>query len=191
MQFIADDIDMDQQQENNDGDPMTETELPAENFPPTPEEIAALREQAGKAEENWNRLLLQAADFENYKKRAAREKQESITYANENLLQKLVPIIDNFEMALAAANASNASAKSLQTGVNMIAGQLKNVLAEAGLEEIDATGKKFDPTLHEAVSELATDEVKEGHVAQQIRRGYKYRNRLIRPAGVIVAKPSA
>jgi molecular chaperone GrpE len=186
-------MDMDQQQENADGNPLaTEMEMSGENLAaPTAEELTRLREQAAKAEENWNRLLVQAADFENYKKRAAREKQDSITYANENLLQKLVPIIDNFEMALAAANASNATAKSLQTGVNMIAGQLKNVLTEAGLEEIDATGKKFDPNLHEAVSELATDEVKEGHVAQQIRRGYKYRNRLIRPAGVIVAKSPA
>ena len=183
---------MDQQQDNADNLPAVDTDLPVENLPPpTPEQIAEWREQAAKADENWQRLLLQAADFENYKKRAARERQESITYANENLLQKLVPILDNFEMALAAAANNSGAAKSLQTGVSMIAGQLKNVLTEAGLEEIDATGKKFDPNIHEAVSELATAEVPEGHVAQQIRKGYKFRNRLIRPAGVIVAKKPA
>jgi molecular chaperone GrpE len=180
---------MDQNQDNPAGDETSRSVEPLP--PPTAEQIAEWREQAGKADEHWQRLLLQAADFDNYKKRAARERQESITYANESLLQKLVPILDNFEMALAAAASNGASAKSLQTGVSMIAGQLKNVLAEAGLEEIDATGKKFDPNLHEAVSEKATPEVPEGHVAQQIRKGYKYRNRLIRPAGVVVAKSPA
>jgi molecular chaperone GrpE len=180
---------MDQQQDSVENDQPIAADLPVENLPPpTPEQIAEWREQAAKADENWQRLLLQAADFENYKKRAARERQESITYANEGLLQKLVPILDNFEMALAAAANNGTAAKSLQTGVSMIAGQLKNVLTEAGLEEIDATGKKFDPNIHEALSEVATTEVPEGHVAQQLRRGYKYRNRLIRPAGVVVAK---
>jgi len=160
--------------------------------PATPEQIQEWKEQAAKAEEHWQRLVQQAADFENYKKRAARERQDATTYANEGLLTKLVPVLDNFEMAIAAASASDGAAnKSLQAGVSMIAGQLKNVLAEAGLEEIDAAGKKFDPNLHEAVSEVATTEVPEGHVAQQIRRGYRFRNRLIRPAGVTVARRPA
>ena len=92
-------------------------------------------------------------------------------------------------MALAAAE--KASDASLKAGVAMIATQLKSVLAEAGLEEIDAAGKKFDPNLHEAVSQKETTEMPEGHVAQQVRKGYRFRNRLIRPAGVIVARKPA
>jgi len=157
----------------------------------TPEQINELRERAAKADEYRDRMMREAADFENYKKRATRERQESSTYANESLLQKLIPILDTFEMALAAAASNGASAQSLQTGVAMIYNQLKSTLAEAGLEEIDARGKNFDPNLHEAVSEQETDEVPDGHVAQQIRKGYKFRNRLVRPAGVIVAKTPA
>ncbi len=132
------------------------------------------------------------ADFDNYKKRAARERQEAISYANESLLTKLLPIMDSFEMAIAAANAGSKSgesgAQSLQTGVVMVSNQLKSILADSGLEEIDATGKPFDPNLHEAVSQEATKAVPEGHVVRQIRKGYKFRNRLLRAAGVVVAK---
>jgi molecular chaperone GrpE len=105
------------------------------------------------------------------------------------LLEKLLPIVDNFEAALAAANnTSGANVESLKTGVNMIHSQLKNFLSENGIEEIDAAGKPFDPNLHEAVSQRATDEVPEGHVAQQMRKGYRFRDRLLRPAMVVVAK---
>jgi molecular chaperone GrpE len=159
--------------------------------PLTPAQIDQLKEQAAKAEEYRERLLREAADFENYKKRAARERQDSVTYANENLLQKLIPILDTFEMALAAAASDGAAAQSLQAGVLMVYNQLKSALADAGLEEIDAQGKVFDPNLHEAVSQQESAEVPEGEVTQQIRKGYKFRNRLVRPAGVIVAKKPA
>lgn len=161
--------------------------------PMTPAHIDQLKEQAAKADEYKERLLREAADFENYKKRAARERQESITYANENLLQKLIPVLDTFEMALAAAaNASDgAAAQSLQTGVAMVFNQLKSALADAGLEEIDARGKVFDPNFHEAVSQQESADVPDGQVMQQTRKGYKFRNRLIRPAGVVVAKKPA
>jgi len=155
--------------------------------PLTPEAIEELKERAAKAGEYWDRLLRQTADLENYKKRATRERQEAVTYANESLLQKLVPTLDAFEMALAAAQ-NDASASSLRTGIVMVSNQLKSTLAEAGLEEIDATGKTFDPNSHEAVMQQETTEFPDGHVVQQIRRGYKFRNRLIRPAGVVVAR---
>ena len=156
----------------------------------TPEQIQELKDRAAKADENWERFLRTAADLENYKKRAARERQEAVTFANEALFQRLIPTLDSFEMAIAAANADSA-AQSLRAGIVMVASQLKSALAEAGLEEIDATGQKFDPTLHEAVSQKETKEVPEGQVVQQIRKGYKIRTRLIRPAGVIVAKAPA
>jgi molecular chaperone GrpE len=152
--------------------------------------IQELISRAAKADENWDRVVRLTADFDNYKKRAARERQEAISFANENLLSRLVPVLDAFEMALAAAS-NDAAAKSLQAGVLMISNQLKSVLAEAGLEEIEAGGKPFDPNLHEAVTQQESTEVPEGQVIRQIRKGYKFRNRLLRPAGVVVAKMPA
>jgi|SRR4051812_36519633 molecular chaperone GrpE len=158
----------------------------------TPEQFAELKDRAAKADEHWDRLLRTTADFDNFKKRAAREKQDAIKFANEGLLQKLIPILDNFDMALSAAQTAQSDAvQSLQTGVNMIHQQLKNAMAEAGLEEVDATGKAFDPNLHEAVSQQETSEVPEGQVVQQLRKGYKFRERLLRPASVVVAKRPA
>ena len=157
-----------------------------------PEQLVELKERAAKADEHWDRLLRTTADFDNFKKRATREKQDAIKYANESLLQKLIPILDNFDMALSAAqNAQSDGSQSLQTGINMIFQQLKALLAESGVEEVDAAGKPFDPNLHEAVSQKETTEVPEGHVVQQLRKGYKLKDRLLRPATVIVAKQPA
>ena len=158
----------------------------------TPEQLKDLHARAAKADETWERLLRTTADFENFKKRAAREKIESAHYAAASLIAKIIPVMDNFEMALAAAQtAPGEKSSALQSGVAMIQTQLKSVLTEAGLEEIDATGKPFDPTFHEAVSQHETDTVPEDHVAQQLRKGYKLKERLLRPATVIVAKKPA
>jgi molecular chaperone GrpE len=157
-----------------------------------PQEIDELKAQAAKGREHWEQLLRTAADLENYKKRALRERQEAVQYANAGLLQKLIPILDNFDMAVAAANnAPGGSAPSLQTGVNMILSQLRTTLTEAGLEEIDAANQPFDPNFHEAVAQQESAEVPEGQVLQQLRKGYKLRDRLLRPATVIVAKRPA
>jgi molecular chaperone GrpE len=164
----------------------TESAAPAQL---TPEQIDELKSRAAKAEENWDRLLRATADFDNFKKRAAREKTEAIQFASVSLIQKLLPVLDNFEMARAAAqNSREEKISSLQSGVAMVQKQLKDVLAEAGLEEIDAAGKPFDPALHEAISQQETADVPEGNVVQQTRKGYKLRERLLRPAAVIVAK---
>lgn len=155
----------------------------------TPEQLAELKARAARADENWDRLLRTTADFDNFKKRAAREKQEAVKYANEALLQKLVPVLDSLEMALAAAQTTGPDAsQSLQTGVGMICQQIKAVLAEAGLEEVNAVGKPFDPNFHHALSQQETGDVPEGQVVQQVRKGYRLRERLLRPASVVVAK---
>jgi molecular chaperone GrpE len=165
---------------------------PAAEPPISGDEIAELRMQAGKAKETHDQLLRTMADFENFRKRTARERQDAVKFANESLLQKLIPVMDNFDMAIAAAaTAQEGTAQSLQTGVNMILSQLRSTLTEAGLEEIDATGKPFDPNFHEAVSQQETSDVPEGHVMQQLRKGYRLRERLLRPATVIVAKNPA
>jgi molecular chaperone GrpE len=163
--------------------------VPVEPGTVTPGQLDELKERAAKAEEHWERLLRTTADFENFKKRAAREKQEAIKFANEGLLEKLIPVLDNFDMAFSATQTSQVEeAQSLQTGISMIYQQLKRALTEIGLEEVDATGKPFDPNLHEAVSQKETTEVPEGQVVQQLRKGYKFRDRLLRPASVVVAR---
>jgi molecular chaperone GrpE len=167
----------------------TAPEATAEAAPLTPAQIEELKAQAAKAAEHWDRLVRSSADLENYKKRAARERQDAIKYASESLMHKLLPILDNFEAALAAVQASNAEGNnSLLTGVSMIQQQLKSVLTEAGLEEIEAHGKPFDPNFHEAVSQSESAEHPEGNVMQQLRKGYRLRDRLLRPATVVVSK---
>lgn len=158
----------------------------------TPEQLEELKTRAAKSDENWEKLLRTTADFDNFKKRAAREKQDAIRYANEALLEKLVPVLDNFEAALSAAQStSSAAGQSMQAGVAMIFQQLKKLLMESGLEEVNAAGQKFDPNLHEAVSQQESADVPEGNVLQQLRKGYKLRDRLLRPATVVVAKKPA
>lgn len=167
----------------------------------SPEQIEDLKVRAAKADENWDRLLRTTADFDNFKKRAAREKSESAQYAYFPLLQRLLPVLDNFEMALAAAqSATSGSASpateadrqaSLRSGVLMIQQQLKSALADSGLEEIDASGKPFDPNVHEAISQQESSTIPEGHVLQQLRKGYRLKDRLLRPATVIVARKPA
>ncbi len=159
----------------------------------SPEQIKDLTARAAKADEHWERLLRTTADFDNFKKRAAREKIESAQYASSSLLQKLLPVLDNFEMALSAASTAKEGDKlaSLQSGVAMIHQQLKSALADTGLEEIDAAGKPFDPNIHEAISQQESKTVAEGTVLQQVRKGYRLKERLLRPATVIVAKAPA
>jgi molecular chaperone GrpE len=159
-----------------------------EEAPLTADELAKLKEQAAKAQENWDRLLRLNADFDNFKKRTAKDRLEAIKFANEDIIERLLPVLDNFEAALAAGNNADASSVgSLLTGVKMILGQLKGVVTDAGLEEIDAQGKPFDPVIHEALSQEPSDEIEEGHVLKQMRKGYKLRDRLLRPASVVVS----
>jgi len=158
----------------------------------TPEQLEELKARAAKADEHWDRLLRTAADLENFKKRAARERIEAAQAAAAALIQKILPVLDHFEMAQTATQtAQDDKLAALQAGVAMIQQQLKNALTESGLEEIDASGKPFDPKWHEAVAQQETADVPEGHVVQQLRKGYRLRDRLLRPAAVIVAKKPA
>ena len=185
-------LEIDKQQEAPETSPEAEPLVPVEPTTPTAEQLEELKQRAAKAEENWERLVRTTADFDNYKKRAAREKQEAIKFANESLLEKLIPVLDTFDMALAATQNGDAkTVQSLQAGIAMVHQQLRNALKDAGLEEVEAAGKAFDPNLHEAVAQKETTEIPEGQVVQQMRKGYKLRERLLRPASVVVAKPPA
>ena len=158
----------------------------------TSEQVEQLRQQAAKAQEHWDRLLRVSADFDNYKKRAIRERQDAVRFANESLIEKLIPIVDNLEMALAASSPSQeGKGDALMTGVSMIYNQLRTILTDAGVAEIDAAGQPFDPSWHEAVQQQPSADVPEGCVLQQLRKGYKLNDRLIRPATVVVAKKPA
>ena len=163
-----------------------EQELP----PPTPEELNELREQAAKAAEYYDRLQRQVAEADNLRKRLAKEKQDTIRYANEALIENLLPTMDSFEMAITATRDSGANnIESLKTGIEMVYTQLKRTLEEAGVTEIDAVGQAFDPSQHEAMSRKQTDEADEGTVLEQTRKGYRLRDRLLRAASVVVAAP--
>ena len=130
------------------------------------------------------------ADFENYKKRSAREKDEAIKYANKSLLEKLVSIVDHFELGLDAARGEGEKSP-IYSGMSLVLKQLQDFLAENGLEPIEAVGKKFDPNLHEAIAHHANPEVPEEHVISQTRRGYRFKDRLLRPSTVVVSSGPA
>ena len=133
--------------------------------------------------------LRSQADFENYKKRSAREKEEAIKYANSSLLERLVSIIDNFELGLAAAK-EQGEQSPIYSGMVLVQKQLNDLLAENGLQPIEAEGKKFDPNVHEAIAHEPSDQVPQGIVLRQTRRGYRFKDRLLRPAKVIVSSGS-
>jgi molecular chaperone GrpE len=130
--------------------------------------------------------LRSQADFENYKKRAAREKEDAIKYANKSLLERLVSIVDNFELGLSAARAE-AEKSPIYSGMNLVFKQLNDFLTENGLQAIEAEGQKFDPNLHEAIANEPSKDVPEGNVIRQTRRGYRLRDRLLRPSAVGVS----
>lgn len=137
--------------------------------------------------ERFRDLALRSqADFDNYRKRSAREKEEAVKYANSTVLEKLIPIIDNFELGLAAAKGVDNS--PIFSGMQMVAKQLQDFLGEFGVTPIDATGQPFDPNLHEAIAHEQDPQVPEGVVIRQVRKGFKLRDRLLRPANVIVSK---
>jgi len=130
--------------------------------------------------------LRSQADFENYKKRSAREKEEAIKYANSSLLEKLIAIVDNFELGLEAARAEGEKSPVF-SGMSMVLKQLMDFLTDSGLQPIDATGQKFDPNLHEAIAHEPSEKYPEGVVVRQTRRGYKLKDRLLRPSSVVVS----
>jgi molecular chaperone GrpE len=126
------------------------------------------------------------ADFENYKKRCAREKDDAVKYANKSLLEKLVSIVDHFELGLDAARGEGEKSP-IYSGMSLVLKQLQDFLADNGLEPIDAVGRKFDPNLHEAIAHQPSDEVPEERVISQTRRGYRFKDRLLRPSAVVVS----
>ena len=137
--------------------------------------------------ERFRDLALRSqADFENYRKRSIREREDAVKYANFSLVEKVVPVLDSFELGLQAAKANEAAAP-IVSGMEMVRRQLEDVLHQFGVEGMDATGHPFDPNLHEAVAQEPSEEVPEGSVVRQLRKGYRLRDRLVRAALVVVS----
>ena len=150
-------------------------------------ELRAAREEVSKYQDLYVRAQ---AEMENYRKRAAREKEEAVRYANTRLLDALLPIFDNFELGLEAAQQATDAGGVVQ-GMAMVRRQLEDFLRDHHVEVVDATGQAFDHNLHEAVGQDASEEVPEGYVLRQLRRGFKVKDRLLRPASVIVSQGPA
>ncbi|MDI6891706.1 MAG: nucleotide exchange factor GrpE [Actinomycetota bacterium] len=127
------------------------------------------------------------AEFENYKKRIIREQSQFLEFASQNLIGELLPVLDNFERALAAGECNR---DDFLKGIELVCAQFKKVLEKEGLQAIDPLGKHFDPHEHEAMMQVESDEHEEGTVAEVLQKGYLLKGRVIRPAIVKVARKS-
>jgi len=155
------------------------------------EDAAALREQLEKLQGERNELLERLArlqaEFENARKRAAREQQEYKDFALADALKNLLPIVDSFDRAL---QTKVQKPEDFRAGVELIRKQFHDALEKLGLRPIPAKGEPFDPRLHEAIEMVDTDAVKDHHIVDELQRGYKLKDRLLRPAMVRVARNS-
>ena len=150
---------------------------------PTPDPLAELQAEV----EKWKDTALRtAAELDNFRKRSSRDMQDARAYANADLLRGLLPILDTFEMGLDAARAESENSIVFQ-GLKMVQGMFGNFLRDLGVEEIPAEGKVFDPNLHEALSSEPSSTVPDHTVLRVQRRGYKLKDRLLRPANVVVS----
>src|ERR1700690_2965324 len=171
--------------------PETEDGITAEIQPDSisVEELQDLKTKAAKVDENWDKYLRAVADLENYRKRVAREKEELARFTSERVVTALLPALDNLERAIESAQAHGAENSSLLEGLTQVYNQFRRTLVEFGLQEVIAgVGQPFDPNLHEAVSQVDSAAHAEGHVIEQLQRGYKLADRLLRPARVVVSK---
>lgn len=146
-----------------------------------------INEVLKKSEENYDLFLRSQAEIENLKKRSAKEKEEWIKYSNESLIKELLPVVDNLEKAISHSQ-DESSLEALREGVELTLKGLMDTLAKVGVEAVAAVGESFDPNFHHAVSEMADENAEPGVVIQELQKGYRLRERLIRPALVVVNK---
>ena len=165
--------------------------LQEENADPAATAIADLRNQLEakelEAKNSYERYLRQAAELDNFKKRTARERDETTRFANEALIKDLLPVVDNLERAVAHASGGG-NGKPLVEGVEMVLKTLLDVLMKHGVVQITALGQLFDPSKHEAMAQVESDTHEPNSVVDELHKGYMLRDRLLRPALVSVAK---
>jgi len=143
---------------------------------------------------NNDRYLRMAADFDNFRKRQVKERQDLIAYANESLVLDILPVLDNLERALAASGGARDTVDGqagVIKGVELTMRMFQQILSRNGVERIKAVGQKFDPHQHEAIAQVATGEAEPETVIEEAEAGYLLNTRIIRPAKVKVAKPPA
>ncbi len=147
-----------------------------------PAEVAALRD----------RLLRLQADFENFRKRTLKDRQEALRYGHENVVKDLLPTVDNLERAIEHARGSDGGdLEGLLQGVELVLRELRGVLERHGVEEIEAEGQAFDPAVHEAMAQQASESARPNTVIDVFQKGYRLRDRMLRAARVVVAAPPA
>jgi molecular chaperone GrpE len=145
--------------------------------------LAAYDQLKAERDQLLDRIARLQAEFENARKRAEREKAEFRDYATGNVVEQILPVLDNFELALK----SKGTAEQLRHGVELIVKQMEEVLARLQVTAIPTVGEAFDPRLHEALGTVERDDLPDQHVAEEVRRGYRIRERMLRPAMVRVA----
>lgn len=148
--------------------------------------MSELEEWKQKAEENYNRFLRSQADMDNMRRRVQKEKEEAAKYRSQSLAEALLPAFDNFERAMAAGKDTE-NVESLVKGLDMVLRQMQQAFEQEGIEAIEAVGKPFDPNVHEAVEQVESDEHESGIVVEELQKGYKLRDRVIRPSLVKVS----
>ena len=149
---------------------------------------ARVEELQGELQETAGRLLRLAADFENYKRRARQDQLDAIQYGSTELIMKLLPVLDDFRLIL--EHAPEDVDENWLKGVRLTEQKLEDVLASQGVSPIESVGTRFDPALHEAIGHEETSEYPEDTVVQELRRGYRLHDRVIRPALVKLARPA-
>jgi len=137
--------------------------------------------------ETYEKYLRLHAEFDNFKKRMTKDKAEAIRFANQGLIEEILPFVDNLERSLQHADESG-NFNALKDGILMTLDQLLKALEKAGLEPIKAEGEPFDPEIHEAIMQVEAEEVASNHVVEEFQKGYKLHGRVIRPATVTVSK---
>lgn len=149
-------------------------------------ELASAKEEA---KSHYEKLLRAMADFENYRKRVERDKQDLVRYSNEELIRELLGVLDHLDQAMShIKQSSNDEAKNLALGVELVGKQLVGTLEKFGLKAVEAVGEPFDPKLHEALQMVDAEDKAPGTVVEQHRRGYVLNGRLLRPALVDVVR---
>ena len=158
-------------------------EAPAEAAQEAPSAEEVLKQQLAEANDRNLRLM---AEFDNFRRRTAKEQLELIETANGKLLEKLSEVQDNFERAFASENKAQ-DLEAFEKGMQMIYNQFAKILTDAGLEQIDPTGAEFDPNCHEALMQQPSETIPEGHVVTVFQKGYKLKNKILKTAKVIVS----
>lgn len=171
---ISKEIDSDKDNKKT-GDPLKEME-------------ARLEYLENEAKESHDRFLRVSAEFENYKKRAAREMNDFRKFANESFIKAMLPVVDNLDRAIESSSNDDHAQNSVVEGVNMTLKEILKVFEQFNVRSFESLGKAFDPALHQAVMQEETDDHPENTVLNELQKGYMMHDRLLRPAMVVVSK---